>query len=790
MADDNSIIVQLGVEGQEKFKKDMIDSSKSVDGLDKDIKELYATLDQSKAKLAGMKEGTAEFNKLAKEVKATEIAMTSVGSSVESAKTQLRNMNKEIVSMTFALSEMKKAGLQGTQQFKVLESEIQSMTKKAGNLKDTISDVSDTIRNAGSDTAGLDKALRAVTTLSSGFQIVQGASALFGKENEDLQKTLVKLNAVMSITQGLQSIQAELLKNDSIFTLAATRAKQAFNLVVGEGSIALKGFRLALAATGIGLAIILITELYMNWDKLKTVIFGTTQSLDDFKKKQDEIRERNKKSLEDYKTEIEYLVNIKKLTREAADLKISEKRRVVEEDLRQSYEENKKKLAEYEQAIKNVTFAKEDGITTSELEMIRSQQKYIPTQKELLNQREKTRMAELDYKDAVNDRISAEEKGVEKTAKGIKKIDDGVKEIQAKLPLKIIAESETENGFQKLEDLIKVTEQQLISLFSASKILGENPTDNPQIVYLIKQLDDLKRKLATTKAEYDALINPSRATQRPVISAIGGVNKQKSIWDVIFGTKSEGESKLDELKRMAGGAQKIVDNLFSYGNQISDIATQAINIETQNQLGLLEEKKKKGLITEKQYEKESARIKTEAAEKQRAVQIAMAVAQIPQAVLSAYISALQIPVAGLALAPILATVAGAFAAAQVALIASAPLPKFRTGGSVAEKLGLINGKKHEQGGVPIEVEGGEYVVKSQAVQKYGVKILDDINNMRFNPVLNADKRLKAKQSNDYKLNENLATISSYLRQGYKLDSKGNYILSEIRDSLKTRKVYV
>jgi hypothetical protein len=48
--------------------------------------------------------------------------------------------------------------------------------------------------------------------------------------------------------------------------------------------------------------------------------------------------------------------------------------------------------------------------------------------------------------------------------------------------------------------------------------------------------------------------------------------------------------------------------------------------------------------------------------------------------------------------------------AQVALIASAPLPQFRDGGQVSKKLGLIKGARHERGGVPIEVEGEEYVM--------------------------------------------------------------------------------
>ena len=96
------------------------------------------------------------------------------------------------------------------------------------------------ISTLGSDTRGLDLTLRGLTALSGGFQAVQGASVLFGKENKKLEETLVKLNAVMSITQGLQVIQEELSKKDSLITLALGRAKQFLALAIGQGSTAMK----------------------------------------------------------------------------------------------------------------------------------------------------------------------------------------------------------------------------------------------------------------------------------------------------------------------------------------------------------------------------------------------------------------------------------------------------------------------------------------------------------------------------------------------------------------------
>jgi hypothetical protein len=78
--------------------------------------------------------------------------------------------------------------------------------KRLGAVKDDIGDLKDEI-NAF---AGVDKKIGAVTNviggLASGFQAAQGAAALFGSENEDLQKTLLKVQSAMAFTEGIKGI--------------------------------------------------------------------------------------------------------------------------------------------------------------------------------------------------------------------------------------------------------------------------------------------------------------------------------------------------------------------------------------------------------------------------------------------------------------------------------------------------------------------------------------------------------------------------------------------------------
>ena len=772
---DNDIIARLKVEGLNTFKAELAQGSKAADGTTVAIQKMEKAITEAT--------DPKDIQRLTKELEAVKVASEAGATAFESSKAKLRQYKEEATGLAIVLATLKSEGKQGTQTFKDIEKQFEATKKKAGQLSDLISDVNQEIKSIGSDTRGIDNVVRGATLMANGFQLVAGVQALLGVENKKLTEGLLKLNGIMAVTQSIQQIGNELTREDSVVKIAATKATALYNLVVDGSTGLLKLFRLALAGIGIGLVIIAIVELVRNWDKLKEAIFGSTQSLEDFRKKQDEIRSANKQSFDDYETEIKYLVNIKKLTQEAAGLKLSIKRREAEESLKAVYDENIKKLQEYEQAVKNVTFAKDDGLTMSEVELVRSQQKYIPTQKELTEQKRITKEAEIDYKQAVNERIQADEKGVvtaKKVVQTNKKVVQTNKEIVKSIEeIDMVGLNYGINSEKYIQDQI--------ALYTELRSTLDIGTES--YIALGEVIEALKKKLAgKQKVEPidfgDALSGLDKKTtaKRPL-----------TLFERIFGSREENQNAQVRVQNEVKGALKIVSELNKYGDQISSIAEQAIQIRTQNELSLLEDKKNKGLITEKEFEKQSAQIKNEAARKKRAIDIANATAQIPVAVLSAYIAGLQIggPAAPI-VAGILAGVAGAFGIAQVALIAAAPLPKFRDGGSanrIFKGGGLVKGATHEQGGVNAELERDEYVIKGAIVRKHGVGTFDKINSGKLNPILTASKKLKS-TSNDMKLYENLSTISSYLKQGYKVDEKGNQILKEISTKLNKSSVYV
>jgi hypothetical protein len=188
------------------------------------------------------------------------------------------DLNKKGIPLTRVLRGLKndlnaleEAGKGGTAQFKKLEIE-------AARLEDQIGDTRARVKILASDTFKFDAAVEATQALASGFEIAQGASALFGSESEDLQKVIAKTTAITAIANGVNQLAKQIKEESALKTQVLSKATAAYNLVVGESTGLLKGFRIALAATGVGLLVIAIGALIANFDKLKDAITGTSDT--------------------------------------------------------------------------------------------------------------------------------------------------------------------------------------------------------------------------------------------------------------------------------------------------------------------------------------------------------------------------------------------------------------------------------------------------------------------------------------------------------------------------------
>jgi hypothetical protein len=191
-------------------------------------------------------------------------ALDNVNKSGKSLTGQLRGLKAE-------LAELEIAGQEGSAAFNQL-------LIAAAKLEDQIGDTRARVKILASDTFKFDAAVGATQALASGFELAQGAAALFGGESEDLQKAIVKISAATAVANGVQQIAILLKEENEVKTAVLTAAETLYGLAVGKSTGALKGLRLALAGTGVGLFIIGIIALIENFDKLKDAISGTSDT--------------------------------------------------------------------------------------------------------------------------------------------------------------------------------------------------------------------------------------------------------------------------------------------------------------------------------------------------------------------------------------------------------------------------------------------------------------------------------------------------------------------------------
>ena len=133
--------------------------------------------------------------------------------------------------------------------------------QQAGRIKDSIGDARAEVGYFASDTRRLDAVIGTVQAIGGAYQVVEGATALMGVESENLQKTMVKLQAAMAVVTGLQEIQ-NLLQEESaamqgllaLRTTVLTAAQTAYATAVGTATGVQRALNLAMAAAPWALA--------------------------------------------------------------------------------------------------------------------------------------------------------------------------------------------------------------------------------------------------------------------------------------------------------------------------------------------------------------------------------------------------------------------------------------------------------------------------------------------------------------------------------------------------------
>lgn len=136
----------------------------------------------------------------------------------------------------------------------------------AGALKDGIGDIKSQVNALSSDTVKLDTVMGGLQGGAAVFQGISSAIALTGVEDEKLMQTMIKLQAVQGVMNSINEVAVILNEEHVVGMQLRAFWEKAYAMAVGTSTGAMKVFRLALIATGIGALIVGLGLLIANWD--------------------------------------------------------------------------------------------------------------------------------------------------------------------------------------------------------------------------------------------------------------------------------------------------------------------------------------------------------------------------------------------------------------------------------------------------------------------------------------------------------------------------------------------
>ena len=178
------------------------------------------------------------------------------GKSIGSLKAQLREAQADVVALSDKFGATSKEAIEAA--------------KRAAELRDRIGDAR-ALTEAFNPDAKFKALTASLSGVAGGFAAVQGAMALFGSESEDLQKTLVKVQSAMALSQGLQAVGESIDSFKQLGAVIKTQVVSAFSTLRG-----------AIIATGVGALAVALGLIIANFDKIKETLTNLFPGLIEF----------------------------------------------------------------------------------------------------------------------------------------------------------------------------------------------------------------------------------------------------------------------------------------------------------------------------------------------------------------------------------------------------------------------------------------------------------------------------------------------------------------------------
>jgi hypothetical protein len=721
-------------------------------------------------------------------------------------KSQISQVNQEQqeLNRTFGQTEEKQKSLTGQlralkQELSLLEEQGKDNTEEfnkllftAARLEDQIGDTRERVRVLASDTFKFDAAVGATQALASGFEVAQGAAALFGSEGKELQEVIAKTTAVTAIANGVNDLANQITGQGALKQAFLAAETKALAVATAISTGAISAFRVALAATGI---LAFVGGIALLVDRLRDAADNQAAF--------NRVLELSKQAAENTRKAINDLSN--------STLDTATKIRIANGDLTQSEADRRAAVAETQKSV-DALLKTETGIREKAAEQqkrlsadlakarVADQRDAARTGQQIESQQTKDLAAQLALQEnvikdsekrvevlkkssqvqiaATNQLFAAEENAVrrenaKKAAEDAKKAaEDAAKaEIEARNSAREqLRQLELEALASQLDEREKILNDSNNKIAELEKTFAEAKFEkgSEQEKQLQNSITVIKEQAAKDIAEIDQKALDEKAAKEKEAAEklvkettdirIAGLDAQinaiKTL-EITEGTSLDRRIQLIELdsqKRIElakGNASEIelinaqteeairaerkkstdeaIDQALEIAQAVSNTLGSIIELQGRQSQNRIEEINaaneaeqlaiEQSTLSEenKQRKLEALRIRTE--QKIAAEKTKQAKAEKAAALFEAIVgTAAAIAKAG---NPFLAIIAAAAGAAQIAIISSTPIPKFKKGGPVG-------GKSHEAGGTLIEAEKGEYVVNKSSVARHR-QALDAMN---------------------------------------------------------------
>jgi hypothetical protein len=597
------------------------------------------------------------------------------GKKAKTLKQELRELKQQIAS----------GGLDAKQ--------LSEATKRAAELEDHLGDVQQKIKALSSDTKRIDGVVEGFRALAAGVAITQGAIGLLGGENEKVEKTLLKVQSAMALLTGVQEI-AKLVTDENI--LKTTYLSVAQRLAGKSATIMGVEISAAMAAATAGISLIIAGIAYLVVEMSST---------EDSAKK---IQERLGKM---YEKDADVYANVLKKRQQLLQGSKEGELKALKIGYDQEFRERLRAQKETGQGQKSF-----DADTRVNLELYNKQRDEInkkwdeKEKKDLKDQQEKkakvkaTADAEALKKaeEEARKRAEAEAKATEEANKRAMEDVDSTSQLKKNYYRQLDIQKEYQKSSLEIDEIY-------------SRIASEGRYQTSEEIYAqvekeLKDYEDLKKK----QSDIDTKYLEEKAKKEEEYRQLA----QQTAFQILENTASFAFSQIEQ-------------NL----QQETDLKIAAAEEEQRKQLEGRELSASQQQAIERNTQREIARIKTEAARKQRQADVVQASINGAIAITKAY--ATMDPISASIAAVGIATLTGL----QIAAIKNQPIPKFAKGTKGVEGPGTDTSDS-----ILAYLSKGEMVIPTKTKESY-FPALDLIFDKKVSPSIANELLLEASKGN-------------------------------------------